>query len=152
MDIQRKSIGEATAIEAGTELTIPEIAAYAERIIPELLAEAQDRGMAVTGPCVFTYEGCDGGVDTRFSLKVAFPVDTCRGEGAFACVRVPAHSCLCTVYSGPMNGIGPAWSRFTPQALQQGETLQPVGREVYLNWVDQDSSENQVELQIPVAE
>ena len=151
MQIQRKSIGEATVIEAATELTIPEIAAYAEKIIPELLAEIQGRGMTMTGPCFFTYEGCDGGVDTRFSLKVAFPVDACRGDGAFACVTVPAHDCLFTVYSGPMNGIGPAWSAFTPLALQQGEVLQPLGREVYLNWVDQDSSENLVELQIPLS-
>jgi effector-binding domain-containing protein len=152
MDIHRKNIDAATVIEASTELSISEIAAYAEKTIPELLAEAQDRGMAVTGPCVFTYEDCDGEVDNRFSLKIAFPVDACRGQGAFPCVQVPAHSCLCTVHTGPMKGIGPAWNEFTPLALQQGETLRAIGREVYLNWVDQSSAENQVELQIPVLE
>jgi len=89
-------------------------------------------------------------VDTRFTLRVSFAVDACRGDGAFACVSVPAHDCLCTVYSGPMNGIGPAWSAFTPEALRQGVALQSLGREVYLNWVDQDSPENLVELQIPL--
>jgi effector-binding domain-containing protein len=49
-----------------------------------------------------------------------------------------------------MSGIGPTWSAFTPQALQQGLALQSIGREVYVEWIDQDSPENLVELQIPL--
>ena len=115
-----------------------------------LLTEIESRGMAVTGPCVFTYEGCDGSLDTAFSLKVSFPVDACRGQGAFECVEILGHQCLSTQYRGPMKGIGPAWSAFTPLAMQQGLALQPVGREVYAHWVDLDSQENLTELQIPL--
>lgn len=150
MQIERKGVPAATVIEAAATMTIPEIAAHAAKIIPMLLAEAELRGMAVTGPCVFTYEGCDGSPDREFSLKIAFPVDACRGQGAFACVDIPAHQCLSASYRGPMNGIGPAWSAFTPQALQSGAPILPVGREVYVEWIDQDSSENLVELQIPL--
>lgn len=152
MRIERKSIPAGTVIEAVATLTIPEIAAYAEKAIPMLLAEAENRGMAVTGPCVFTYEGCDGSLDTVFSLKVSFPVDACRGQGAFECVQLPAHECLSTQYRGPMRGIGPTWSAFTPQAMRQGLALQPVGREVYSHWVDADSPDNVMELQIPLRE
>ena len=151
MQIECRTIPETTVIEALATLTIPEIAAYAEKIIPTLLAEAEARGMAVTGPCIFTYEGCDGSIDRPFSMRVALPVDACRGEGAFACECIPAHECLSTVYRGPMSGIGPAWSAFTPLALQKGKALMPVGREVYLNWIDQDSPDNEVELQIPLS-
>ena len=49
-----------------------------------------------------------------------------------------------------MNGIGPAWSAFTPLAMQAGLALQPVGREVYAHWVDMDSQDNLTELQIPL--
>ncbi len=150
MQIERKRIPPSTAIEAVTTLTIPDVPAYAEKIIPMLLAEAENRGMAVTGPCVFTYEGCDGSPDREFTMKVGFPVDACRGQGAFACAEVAAHECLSTVYRGPMKGIGPAWSAFTPLALQRGEALQPIGREVYLEWIDEGSADNQVELQIPL--
>jgi effector-binding domain-containing protein len=148
MHIERKSIPAATVTEAVATLTIPEVPAFAEKIIPMLLTEIENRGMAVTGPCVFTYEGCDGSLDTAFSLRVALPVDACRGQGAFECVEIPAQECLSTEYRGPMNGIGPAWSAFTPLAMQQGLALQPVGREVYTNWVDMDSQENLTELQI----
>lgn len=150
MQIERKSIPDATVIEAAATLTIPEIAAHAAKIIPMLLAEAEYRGMSVTGPCVFTYEGCDGSPDKEFSLKISFPVDACRGQGAFACVRIPAHQCLSTSYRGSLTGIGPAWSAFTPQAVQSGLALQPVGREIYLEWIDQNSADNLVELQIPL--
>jgi effector-binding domain-containing protein len=150
MQIERKTIPAATVIEAVATLTIPEIAAYAAKIIPMLMAEAQSRDMAVTGPCVFTYEGCDGSPDREFSLKISFPVDACRGQGAFACGEVPAHQCLSARYRGPMHGIGSAWIAFTPQAVQSGAALQPLGREVYLEWIDQDSAENLVELQIPL--
>jgi effector-binding domain-containing protein len=150
MLIERKRIPSATVIEAVTTLTIPDVPAYAEKIIPMLLAEAESRGMAVTGPCVFTYEGCDGSPDREFTMHVSFPVDVCRGQGAFACAEIPAHECLSTLYRGAMKGIGPAWSAFTPQALQRGEALRPVGREVYLEWIDGDSAGNRVELQIPL--
>lgn len=150
MQIERKRIPASTVIEAVTTLTIPDIPNYADKIIPMLLAEAEGRGMAVTGPCVFTYEGCDGSPDTEFTMRVSFPVDACRGQGAFVCTELPAHDCLSTVYRGPMKGIGPAWSAFTPLALQRGEALLPIGREVYLDWIDQDSADNQVELQIPL--
>ncbi len=150
MQIERKSIPATTVIEAAAMLTIPEVPAYAEKIIPTLLAEAENRGMAVTGPCVFTYEGCDGSLDTVFSLRISLPVDACRIQGGFDCVLIPAHECLSTQYRGPMRGIGPAWSAFTPQAMRQGLALQPVGREVYVHWVDLDSQENLTELQIPL--
>lgn len=152
MHIERKSIPATTAIEAAATLTIPEIPAHAARIIPMLLAEAESRGMAVTGPCAFTYEGCDGSPDREFSLRISFPVDACRGQGAFACVHVPAHRCLSASYRGPLKGVGPAWSAFTPQAAQSGAKLQPVGREVYVEWIDEDSVDNLVELQIPLQE
>ena len=150
MQIKRKSIPAATVIEAVTTLTISEIPAYAEKVIPMLLAEAENRGMAINGPCIFTYEGCDGSFDREFTMKVAFPVDACLGQGAFVCAQIPAHDCLSTDYQGPMNGIGSAWSVFTPLAIQEGEAMLPVGREVYLNWIDQDSPDNLVELQIPL--
>ena len=47
MQITRKSIPAATVIEAVATLTIPEIAAYAEKIIPMLLAEAEHNGWMV---------------------------------------------------------------------------------------------------------
>lgn len=150
MLIERKTIPATTVIEAAATLTIPEIAAFAARIIPMLMAEAQSRDMAVSGPCVFTYDGCDGSPDREFSLKISFPVDACRGQGAFACVEVPAHQCLSTRYRGPLLGIGSAWSAFAPQAARSGAALQPLGREVYLEWIDQNSAENLVELQIPL--
>jgi effector-binding domain-containing protein len=150
MQIQRKNIPAAMVLESAATLTIPEIAAFAGKVIPMLLAEAESRGMAVTGPCIFTYDGCDGSTDKEFSLKVSFPVDACRGQGAFICKEVPAHECLSTDYRGPINGIGPAWSAFTPLALQHGLALQPVGREVYVEWIDQNSPENLTELQIPL--
>jgi len=152
MHIEHKSIPDATVIEAAATLTIPEITAHAAKIIPMLIAEAENRGMVVTGPCAFTYEGCDGSLDKTFSLRISFPVDACRGQGAFACVRIPAHQCLSTSYRGPMNGIGATWSAFTPEALRSGAALQRVGREIYVHWVDQDSADNLVELQIPLQE
>ncbi|PKN41453.1 MAG: hypothetical protein CVU60_10565 [Deltaproteobacteria bacterium HGW-Deltaproteobacteria-18] len=150
MQIKRKNIPAATVLEAAATLTIPEIAVFAGKVIPMLVAEIENRELAVTGPCFFTYDGCNGSPDKEFSLQVAFPVDACRGQGAFICKEIPAHECLCTEYRGPISGIGLAWNAFTSQALQQGLALQPLGREVYVHWIDQDSPENLVELQIPL--
>ena len=150
MQIQRKNIPAAMVLESTAMLTIPEIAAFAGKVIPMLLAEIENRGMALTGPCIFTYDGCDGSPDKEFSLKVSFPVDACRGQGAFICHEVPAHECLCTDYRGPISGVGLAWTAFTPQALQQGLALQPLGREVYVHWEGMNSEDNLTELQIPL--
>lgn len=151
MQIEQKNIPATTMLEATARLTIPEIPAYSEKAIPELMAEAEARGMAITGPCIFTYEGCDGQPDTEFTMKVGFPVDACKGQGKFACEEIPAHRCLATIYRGPMSGIGQAWSAFTPAAMEQGLPLQAIGREVYEHWIDMESAGNLTELQIPLA-
>jgi effector-binding domain-containing protein len=151
MQITRKTNPATLVLEATARLIISEIPAHAEKIIPALLAEAEARGMTISGPCLFIYEGCDGSPDREFTLRIAFPVDICLGQGAFDCLEIPAHECLSTQYKGAMHGIGPAWSRFTPAARELGLALQPVGREVYLHWIDQDSAGNLVELQIPLA-
>lgn len=151
MNIQRKSLPESIMLESSARVTLAGIPGYAETVIPRLLAQAESRGLTITGPCVFTYEGCTGDPGTEFTLRIGFPVDREIGGGEYVVRRVPAHDCLSTSYQGPMAGIGEAWSRFTPAALTRGLVLQPVGREVYLQWIDQDSRENLVELQILVA-
>lgn len=151
MQIEQKSIPATTMLESVARLKLADICGHTAPIITELMAEAEARGMAVTGPCVFTYEGCDGKPDTEFTLKVAFPVDARKGQGKYSCVDVPAHECLSTTYRGPMSGIGRAWSAFCSAALDQGIGLQAVGREVYIHWVDMESEENLTELQIPLA-
>lgn len=151
MEITRKTNPATLVLEATAQMIIPEIPTHAEKIIPALLAEAEARGMTISGPCIFIYEGCDGSLDREFTLRIVFPVDACAGQGAFDCREIPAHDCLSTQYRGAMQGIGPAWSRFTPAAMSQGLPLQPTGREVYLHWIDQDSADNLVELQIPLA-
>lgn len=150
MYIERKTMPTTILLQAEAKMTIPAIPAHAEAVIPRLLAEAEARGMTIVGPCIFVYEGCDGKPDTEFTLTVAFPVDSCKNQGFFACLEMPEHECLSTQYRGAMAGIGDAWSRFTPVAMGQGVALQPVGREVYLHWVDMDSPENVTELQIPL--
>jgi effector-binding domain-containing protein len=152
MQITRKTNPATLVLEASARLIIPEIPTHAEKIIPALLAEAEGRGMTISGPCLFIYEGCDGSPDREFTLRIAFPVDACAGQGAFDCREIPAHECLSTQYRGAGQGIGQAWSLFTPVAMSQGLPLQPTGREVYLHWIDQDSADNLIELQIPLAQ
>ncbi len=152
MEIERKNIPAMTMLESSARIKLMDICAHSSAVIPALMAEAEARGMAITGPCVFTYEGCDGNADTEFTLKVGFPVDAAKGQGAFSCVDVPAHQCLSTVYRGPMSGIGPAWAAFTPAALERNVRPRAFGREVYVHWVDTESRENLTELQIPLAE
>lgn len=148
MEIERKNIPAMTMLESSARIKLMHICAHSSAVIPALMAEAEARGMAITGPCVFTYEGCDGKADTEFTLKVGFPVDVAKGQGAFSCMDIPARQCLSTVYRGPMSGIGPAWAAFTPAALQQGANLQSICQEVYVHWVDTDSEENLTELRM----
>ena len=150
MEIEHKTVERMLMLEAEAKLTLSEIQAHSERIVPELLTEAEERELLLCGPCIFSYHGCDGKADTIITLKIGFPILGCEGQGKFACTEMPEHACVSTMYRGDMAGIGPAWCKFSDLARQQGYELGDIGREVYVHWVGFDSTENITELQIPL--
>ena len=46
------------------------------RVLPEkILEEINEKGLTITGPQVWVYNGADGNPDTVFDLTVGFPVN-----------------------------------------------------------------------------
>lgn len=109
-------------------------------------------GLQVAGASVFVYTGCDENPDTEFELKMCMPVvdfDTYHGE--FEKFELQEFHCVETLYVGSMPELASkGWGPFMTEIQQNKITFAQESREVYLQWVDFNSPQNQVLLQVGV--
>jgi uncharacterized protein YndB with AHSA1/START domain/effector-binding domain-containing protein len=85
--------------------------------IQELMAEAARQGIAIVGP--WQTHHFRPPTDT-FDFEIAVPVASAvKPNGRVAPSTRPAMRALTTTYSGPYDGLGPAWTAFVTWATAQ---------------------------------
>lgn len=111
-------------------------------------------GIVPTGPMMFLYDGVDGNPKTKFDLRIALPVsqaDAARYDGKHNVDRLQPFTFIETVLYGDIAQLGP--KAYEPLMIKmQKAGLQPTGfvREVYQNFVDLSSEDNETRVQIGV--
>lgn len=152
--MDRKTVEPMTVLYATQELTIPEVGRYAEKYLPEILAQAKQSDLKVVGPWVFiSYQLPKNGKDryrVEFCLPIApadnpvagaFPI---KSLGQFSCAFVPYHGGLRQLFS---QGYQPLVRDMVAAKMAfTGES-----REVYHAWNGPNSPDNRVEIQFGVA-
>lgn len=115
-----------------------------------IASEISQNGLQIAGASVFVYIGCDENPDTEFELKMCMPVvDFGAYHGEFEKYELQEFRCVETLYVGSMPELGPkGWTPFMTEVMQNKIAFAQESREVYINWVDFHSTENQVLLQI----
>lgn len=144
----------ATVFLASTaRVTIPEIPALADRVIPGLFAAAGQAGLQIAGPTTFLYDGIDGTMTNPFELSVAVPLASAPGAApaAYTILHAPAIRCIAVDYVGSLNDVSQAYQQLMDDAQRSGLTLTTRCREIYKHWVSYDSPDNVTELQLEVA-
>lgn len=149
--LDKKTVPAKLYLAAKANLTLPELKAYADTAIPTLCAKIEALGLKICAPLEFIYFGIDGKPETRFDLIVAFPInDKKEAAGQFEYYESEPFQCVYMDYNGGMAGIGEAWGAFVNAAMAAGLAMTGQYREVYKNWVAEDSGDNVTELQIGV--
>jgi len=148
---EQKQVPANLYLSAKTSLTLSDIPAYADSIIPKLYEEAEALCLDITGASEFIYMGSDGCEDTVFELLIVLPIKARREQPvAFSYFESAPFTCACLDYRGSMADIGTGWGRLMDSVMQSGLSVTDQCREVYTTWLGFDSEENITELQVGV--
>ncbi len=145
---------EPTLVHAAfAELTLPEVAAWRDRTVPNQLNDAEAAGLEAVGPCTFVSDHLPQDDTTPFQLIICRPIES-GGDyaGEFQIVELPAITAGQAHYEGPLSGIyQAAYAPLLEELLTSETPLSGVVREIYHVLADPDSAENKVEIQIAIA-
>ena len=134
------------------ELLITEVQAFAAETFPELVRKATQLRLGQKGPLALTISGYQGDPAKSFTAEVDFPYAEKNDDykGAYSYRTAPKFKCASMIFQGPVGGTGASWGKLVQAAISAGH--QPTGesREVFLDFVGPDSTENIIELQLGI--
>jgi len=113
MKISEKTVSKKIYLTAKKELTMTEIAPFAESTIPALHAEMGKLGLDMVGPEEFIYLNMSEDLKAPFTLYIALPVREKLGEPEnFDFVTFDEAKCVYTEHHGPVSTVGSTWEEF----------------------------------------
>ncbi len=114
--------------------------------------ETQSHKLQVTGAPVYIYRGCGNDPEQDFELQICQPVASLASyTGEFEKIELRALQCFEAVYIGTMPEMSSkGWDPFMMEVAQSGRKTTGEAREVYIQWHDFLSPQNQVLLQMEV--
>ena len=145
-------IQTSSQIAAVIRITIPrdEIQKVMGPAIMEAIEAATAQGIGPIGPVFAHHFDMTPGI---FNFEVGVPVSsTVKPVGRVIASELPAAKIARTVYTGPYEGLGDAWSDFIDSLEAQGHQLAPNLWERYLTnpSTTPDSSDYKTELNRPL--
>lgn len=123
--------------------------------LPEALFEDLHKaGIQPTGPLMFIYDGMTGDPQEKFDLRIALPVsveDAGGYKGSNLTFRLEPFHFVEQVLHGDLADLGKkAYEPLLGQIQQAGLTMTGFCREVYQNYVDMQSDDNETRVQVGV--
>lgn len=145
---------ERTLVHAASRtLTLPEVAAFRDTTIPNMLNDAESTGLVATGPWTFVSSQLPQDTETTFDLIICRPI-AAGGDygGQFQIIELPAITAAVAHFEGPLADIYQAAYAPLLEGLLSSETpLSGEVRELYHVLADPDSPDNKVEILIGIA-
>ena len=145
---------EPVLVHAATRtLTLPEVAAFRDTAIPNMLNDAESAGLVATGPWTFVSSQLPQDTETTFDLVICRPI-AAGGDyaGQFQIIELPAITAGVAHFEGPLSGIyQAAYAPLLNDLLTSETPLSGEVREIYHVLAEPDSPTNQVEILIGVA-
>jgi effector-binding domain-containing protein len=138
---------------ASRTLTLPDVAAFRDQTIPDMLNDAESWGLVATGPWTFVSSQLPQDTETSFDLIICRPIEA-GGDygGQFQIIELPAMTAATAHYEGPLSGIYTgAYVPLLEDLLTNEVALSGEVRELYHVLADPDSPDNQVDILIGIA-
>ena len=147
MDI--KTTDPLTVLSAERRITLGEVATVSAELCPAIEQEAQQHGMAISGPWIFVSHGLPQDAYTAFRIEFCLPVSASGSyQGDFTLKTLAPMLCAAKQHIGPLRtlfseGYGPLVQAIT----DAGHDFSGESREVYRRWHGPDAADNQIEIQ-----
>lgn len=121
-------------------------------VAKDLLKEAVNYNLHVTGPIHWHYFGFNGDVSKSFTLEVSLPVsDVVAGyDGNFHFKRTEPFRCVTLTHEGGWDSIPGSYGQIMEFMKNEHLETSGVSREVYVNTDFKDPDANVTEIQIGV--
>lgn len=120
----------------------------------QVFAEFGRAGLQPTGPMQFVYNGISANRDAEFHMNISLPVSEKDAEnysGEFTLIRLEPFQFVEIVMFGDINKIDQnAYEPLIGQIMAEGLQMTGFVREVYQNYVDMTSADNETRVQIGV--
>jgi len=119
-----------------------------------LAADLIPAGLLPTGPMMFIYQGVNADPHNEFDLRIALPLSTddiARYKGPHISSRLEPFHFVEAVLYGDLANLGPkAYEPLLADIHTAGLSMTGFSREVYQNFVDYGSPDNETRVQIGV--
>ena len=119
------------------------------KVLPEkILEEINEKGLTITGPQVWVYNGADGNPDTVFDLTVGFPVNP--GNESENVKILESFKCTSIIHKGDWGKFKETYDKIIGDVFKNGHQMTGESREIY-HQVDFENTENNLtEIQIGI--
>jgi effector-binding domain-containing protein len=148
--LQKKTIGQQPVLFKSQCLTIPEVAAYAEKYCADILAESESLGMEIAGPWIFISYNLPENPYDQFQIDFFLPVRCVDDVPESDCqVKIlNQFTCISNEYTGDLaNLFNDGYGPLLDEARRNKYALSGEVREVYIDWLGARSENNCIEIQ-----
>jgi effector-binding domain-containing protein len=147
--MRQQTIRGYTYLSATTQTSLATIQQVVGPMTEKLLKAMKENSISPHGPMIFTYHGVTGDPRTKFKLEIGMPVEegTKAPEG-LTVAKIEPFKCATALYTGAIDGIGPAYQKLIPEIFEAGLMPAMISREFYLYWEDVQSPNNVIQIQI----
>jgi len=143
-----------SAVSIKLQATLRTITQDVDGLPEALFADLGKAGIQPTGPMMFIYDGLTGDPNAHFDLRIAIPVSVENAalyKGPNTTFRLQPFHFVETVLHGDLAGLeSKAYEPLFARIQEAGLTMTGFAREVYQNFVDMDSEDNETRVQIGV--
>jgi len=117
----------------------------------QIMEALQKQNLEPNAPQIWNYIGCDGKMESEFTLEICFPVDK-KGSDTKVIVfkELPPFNCLSYIHNGSWSEFGKVYVKIFSEMGKTGAIPTGINREVYLNCDFEDPSKCITEIQIEV--
>jgi len=117
----------------------------------QVMEELAKQGIQATAPQIWNYIGCDGQMDTDFTLQICMPVSQKGQDTAFVnFIELNDYSCIVHTHNGPWSEFAAVYEKLFADMVKEGH--QPTGncREIYHHCDFEDQTKCVTEIQVEI--
>lgn len=147
--MENKNVTAKTGLVYKTKTTLRQVGQISNEHLPKMYEFIGKQGMGEIEPTVFIYDGASEDMDKEFELEIAL-VTGRNGEsnGEYQFDSIPEIKCASYDYQGKISGIAAKYDEIFQDLMKKNIKPGKIVREVYHNWVDEESPENKIEIQV----
>lgn len=117
----------------------------------QIMEELKQQNIHPIGPQIWNYLGCDGKMDTDFTLEICVPVEQMGiNSNIIEFKDLPDFSCLSHTHNGPWSEFGEVYCNLFTDIDKKGHIPTGTCREVYHHCDFEDQSKCITEIQVEV--